>query len=104
MGRSINAVLNKKINIQERGHPLVYACSKKLPLPKGRLISFSQKEPFSKNVIDWDFPLKPGEEIYRERNDFLSGRRGYITVTGKNIQEAKHQWSREYRKLEYLIE
>ena len=102
--RSISALLNKKISIQKRDKPLVYAYSKKLPLPKGRLIRFSQMESFSEYVIDWKFSLKPGEKIFKERNDFLNERRGYITVIGKDIQEAKARWSQEYKKLDVLIE
>lgn len=101
--RSIKALWGKKIDIQVRNNPLVYAFSKRLPLPKGRLINFSQTEPFSECVIDWKIPLKPGDEIYRERNDFLSARRGRITVTGKSIQEAEQQWLKEYKKLDFLI-
>ena len=73
-------------------------------MPKGRFISLSQKESFSEYVIGWQFPLKPGKIIFRERNDFLSARRGYITVKGKDIQEAKDRWSQEYKKLNFLIE
>ena len=102
--RSINALLSKKINIQKRGEPLVYSYSKRLPLPKGQLISFSQRKPFSEYVTDWKFSLKPGEEIYSERNDFLSARRGYITVIGKDIQEARYRYFKEYKKLDILIE
>ena len=101
--RSINALLNKKINIQKRSKPLAYTYSKRFPLTKGQLIRFSQRESFSKYVIDWQFSLKPGEEIYRERNDFLNARRGYMTVTGQSIQKAKYQWSKEYKKLDFSI-
>ncbi|MDE0092056.1 MAG: hypothetical protein OXN83_02080, partial [Oligoflexia bacterium] len=102
--RSINALLHKKTTLQKREKPLVYAYSKKLPLPKGRLIHFSQKESFSKYVIDWQFFLKPGDKIFRERNDTLNERRGYLTVIGKNLQEAKSRWTQEYKKLDFIIE
>ena len=101
--RSISALLNKKINIQKRNEPL-YAYSKRLPLPKGRLINCSLKESFSEYVVDWKFTLKPGDEIFRERNEFLSQRRGHITVIGKDIQEAKNRWSQEFKKLEISIQ
>ena len=101
--RSISALLNKKINIQQRAKPLVYVYSKKLPLPKGELISFSKKEAFSEHVIDWKFNLNPGETIFQERNDALSARKGHITVTGKDIESAKKRWSQEYKKLDFLI-
>ncbi|MDE0092055.1 MAG: hypothetical protein OXN83_02075 [Oligoflexia bacterium] len=102
--RSISALLEKRINIQKRDKPLVYVYSKRLPLPKGQLIRFSQKESFSEYVIDWQFYLKPGEKIFQERNDSFTERKGHITVIGKDIQEAKKRWSQEYKKLEILID
>ena len=101
--RAIRALLKEKIDIQERLEPINYIYLKNLPLPKGRLINFYQKEPFSESVVDWQFDLHPGDYIFKERNDAFSKYRGHLAVTGSNIEQAKSRWFEEFNKLKFSI-
>ena len=101
--RAIRALLNQKIEIQKRKEPIAYIYLKNLPLPKGRLIKFYQREPFSDYVVDWKFNLHPGNYIFKERNDAFSKYRGHLALAGANIQQAKNRWFQEYDKLKFSI-
>lgn len=102
--RSICALLNQKINIQKRGDFANYVYLKRLPLKKGTLVNFSQSEAFSNYVFKWKFNLKPRDKIFRDRNDFLSQKRGELAVTGKTVEQAKTRWFKEFKKLSFSIE
>ena len=101
--RAIRALLKEKIDIQERSNPINYIYLKNLPLPKGRLINFYQKQSFSDFVVDWQFNLHPGDYIFKERNDAFSKFRGHLAVTGSNIQQAKNRWFKEFKKLKFSV-
>ena len=101
--RSIRALLSQKIEIQERKEPIAYIYLKNLPLPKGRLIKFQQKKPFSDYVMDWEFNLHPGDYIFKERNDAFSKYRGHLAVAGDSVQQAKSRWTQEYDKLKFQM-
>ena len=101
--RCIQAVLKQKIDIQKRGHPINYVYIKRLPLPAGRLVSFSQKESFSDNVVDWKFFLEPGDKIYEDKNDHLSRIKGELAVKATEVETAKNRWSKEFKKLSFSI-
>ena len=101
--RSIRALLNQKIEIQERGNPKAYIYLKNLPLPKGYLLEFSQKEAFSDYVVNWNFSLHPGDQIFRDRNNALSKHRGHLAVIGNSAQQAKNRWFKEFKKLKFSI-
>ena len=101
--RSLRALLNQKIEIQERGNPKAYIYLKNLPLPKGYLLEFSQKEAFSDYVVNWNFSLYPGDQIFRDRNDALSKHRGHLAVIGNSAQQAKNRWFKEFKKLKFSI-
>ena len=101
--RAVRAFLNQDIEIQERREPLTCIYLKNLPLPKGSLIQFAQEESFSDDVVDWSFSLRPGDQIYRERNDFLSKYRGHLAVKGVSANQAKARWLTEFKKLNFSI-
>ena len=102
--RCVQAVLNQKIKIYKHREPKSCVYLKRLPLPKGKFIHFIQKEPFSDYVFHFDFPLKSGDVIYRERKDSLMKKRGSLGVLGKNPEECKIRWHKEFQKLSFEIE
>ncbi len=102
--RAVRALLGEEVDIQKRNQPKNYVVFKRLPFPKGRLLSFSQKKPFSSSVVESKFPLKPGDLIFRERNDFLSAMRGHLAVKAESMKKAKTFWNKEFEKLEFFIE
>ena len=102
--RCVQAVLNHKIKIYKHREPKSCIYLKRLPLPKGKFIHFIQKEPFSDYVFHWDFSFRSGDEIYWEKNDSQSKQRGSLGVLGKNPEECKIRWHREFQKLSFKIE
>ena len=102
--RAIMAFLGRPIDIQKRSKPLNHLCLRRLPLPRGRFIRFSQKEPFSDYVVSWKFTLRPGDIIYPEHMDSLQVKRGELVVRGANMKEAGSRWLREFQKLKFSIE
>ena len=101
--RAVLALLNEEIKIKERRKPEKYIYSKDLPLPEGVFTSFSQREPFSPDVLDFNFDLKPGDKIFLPQVDWLSQQRGCLTTAGKTPDLAKLSWFDNFAKLDFSI-